>query len=661
MKQENNSPILKIKLKGPGIEEQVEEITSLPLVFGREQMANMVSLDSRFVSDQHAQLDWQDDQIVIVDLGSKNGTYVNGRSISEPTILENSSIVQIGPFAFSPTIISSEMHAEKQEIKQTSVAPAPTLRQVEQTDLTFSPFTDALTFAPTAPPVVEDPLPKLLQNKKVPMATLKKYVDVETTTYLTVGGGIGSFTWVDFLVVSGVAPEKITAIGFEEKPYGRYKRLCENSQIPGRERLRSNSDSCPDNVWGWPGFAVREMWDDLKNGRMRHAAGIGWQIFNEPYAPTFTPIAQHVYDAMEREANRIGWGKIWRQGRVRAIRQTDDGRYVIAYSNVQGQTQPRIIVCDYLHLAVGYPGVRFLPDLQAYRQTTNDFYRVVNAYEDHDHIYEDLKRKGGVVLVRGRGIVASRIIQRLVEIRREHNVPVGILHLMRKPLPEGNQYQEAQRHVNNHWEFQPFNWPKAAWGGDLRKTLEKAEGDNRAELFDLWGGTTTADRPDWQEMVETGLREGWYEIQFGAVKKVEAHNSGRVATFIQNKGIVKRGTQLLTDYIIDATGLESEIDKSPLLSDLLTLYDLPRNTQQRLAVSNNFELETMRNGNGRLYASGIITLGGPYAPVDSFLGLQYAALRSVDHLTRHGAPQLKKLNGFRSFRQWVRWARGVQP
>ncbi len=657
MNKENNSPILKIKLKGPGIEDQIEEIRSLPLVFGREQMANMVSLDSRFVSDQHAQLDWQDDQIVIVDLGSKNGTYVNGRSISEPTILENSSIVQIGPFAFSPTIISSEMHTAK----PTSTIASHSLRQSQPTDLTFSPFTDALTFVPTPPPIVEDPLPKLLQNKKVPIAQLNKLVDVETTIYLTVGGGIGSFTWVDFLVISGVAPENIIAIGFEEKPYGRYQRLCENSQIPGHERLRSNSDSCPDNVWGWPGFAVREMWDDVKNGRMRHAAGIGWQLFNEPFTPTFTPIAQHVYDAMDREAARIGWDKIWRQGRVRAIRQTDDGRYVIAYSEMNGQDQPRIIVCNYLHLAVGYPGVRFLPDLQAYRQVTNDFYRVVNAYEDHDHIYEDLKRKGGIVLVRGRGIVASRIIQRLVEIRREHNVPVGILHLMRKPLPAGSQYADAQRPVNNHWEFQPFNWPKAAWGGDLRQTLEKSEGESRAELFDIWGGTTTADRPDWQEMVETGLREGWYEIQFGEVAKVEPHHSGRVATFIQSKGVVKRGTQLLTDYIIDATGLESEIDKSPLLHDLLALYDLPRNTQQRLHVSNNFELETMRNGNGRIYASGIITLGGPYAPVDSFLGLQYAALRSVDDLTRHNAPQLKQLNGFRSFRQWVRWARGVQP
>ena len=242
-----------------------------------------------------------------------------------------------------------------------------------------------------------------------------------------------------------------------------------------------------------------------------------------------------------------------------------------------------------------------------------------------------------------------------------HNVPIGILHLMRQPLPEGNRYQSAQRQVSHHWEFQPFNWPKAAWGGDLRNTLERADGEQHAELFQAWGGTTTADRPDWQVMVEEGLREGWYEIQFGQVKRVEAHHSGRVATVIKSNGVVKRGTQLLTDFIIDATGLESEIDKSPLLHDLVTHYDLPRNAQERLHVSNAFEVEGMRNGNGRLYASGVITLGGPYAPVDSFLGLQYAALQSVDHLVAHSAPHLRRLNGLRSLRQWLRWARGVQP
>jgi hypothetical protein len=90
-------------------------------------------------------------------------------------------------------------------------------------------------------------------------------------------------------------------------------------------------------------------------------------------------------------------------------------------------------------------------------------------------------------------------------------------------------------------------------------------------------------------------------------------------------------------------------------------HDLGRNPKGRLKVANDFEIIGMENGNGRMYASGAMTLGGPYAAVDSFLGLQYAAQRSVDSLTRHRAPGLRRLNGFRSISQWLRWARGVAP
>jgi len=69
----------------------------------------------------------------------------------------------------------------------------------------------------------------------------------------------------------------------------------------------------------------------------------------------------------------------------------------------------------------------------------------------------------------------------------------------------------------------------------------------------------------------------------------------------------------------------------------------------------------MSNGPGRVYASGVMTLGGPNAAVDSFLGLQYAALRSVEDLAAQHAPGLHALAPIRSFSQWFRWARGVQP
>lgn len=594
--------MITIQWQDPITQEQMRYQGDLPIVIGRTNCD--INLTSHMISSYHARLAHEEGQVVLVDLNSKNGTLIDGEPIHRVILAPHQ------PFQVGPYLLAWQPKQEK-------------------------------VFPPTS-----------FEADIVPMHTL---TGVEETTYVSIGGGIGSFVWVDHLLVHGATQDQVTVIGFEANPYGRYRRLCQNSQIPEHERLRSNSDSCPDNLWGWPGYGVREMWTDVKQGQLGHAAKIGWQLFNEPFVQTYTPKAGDVFESIDREAERIGWHSMWRQGRVRAVRKTDDGRYAIAYSHLNGTNRHRVIVAKHVHIAVGYPGVRFLPDLQAYREETADFQQVVNAYENHDHVYDTLQKNGGVVIIRGRGIVASRILQRIYEVRQTHNAPLYVVHLMRSRNEMGNRYGMAERDVNNHWEFQPFNWPKAAWGGDLRGKLEQASTQTQGQLLQAWGGTTTADRADWRDIVQMGLDDGWYQIQFGTVADVRSHPSGRIATQLED------GTIWLSDFIVDATGLESGIDGNSLLKDLVEQYQLPRNAQNRLKVTPCFELEQMRNGSGRVYASGIITLGGPYAAVDSFLGLQYAALRSVNDLVALGAPRLHALNGFRSVGQWARWARGVQP
>ena len=84
-----------------------------------------------------------------------------------------------------------------------------------------------------------------------------------------------------------------------------------------------------------------------------------------------------------------------------------------------------------MHLAIGYPGLKYLPDLQAYRQTYGDQFRVVNAYEPHEHVYQESIRKPSIVLVRGGGIVASRVLQRMIDDRDHHGAQTTIVHLFR--------------------------------------------------------------------------------------------------------------------------------------------------------------------------------------------------------------------------------------
>ena len=57
-----------------------------------------------------------------------------------------------------------------------------------------------------------------------------------------------------------------------------------------------------------------------------------------------------------------------------------------------------------------------------------------------------------------------------------------------------------------------------------------------------------------------------------------------------------------------------------MLADLVGTYSLVKNPLGRIHVSNDFEIEGLRNDQSRAMAAGAITLGGPYATVDSFLG-----------------------------------------
>jgi DNA-binding response OmpR family regulator len=58
---------------------------------------NDVVLDDRWVSRYHAQIRREGEQYVIADLGSKNGTLVNGVKIARPTVLADGDMVQVAP------------------------------------------------------------------------------------------------------------------------------------------------------------------------------------------------------------------------------------------------------------------------------------------------------------------------------------------------------------------------------------------------------------------------------------------------------------------------------------------------------------------------------------------------------------------------------------
>ena len=58
---------------------------------------NDVVIEDRWVSRYHAEIHHEKDQYTIHDLGSKNGTLINGKRISAPTVLADGDEIQVTP------------------------------------------------------------------------------------------------------------------------------------------------------------------------------------------------------------------------------------------------------------------------------------------------------------------------------------------------------------------------------------------------------------------------------------------------------------------------------------------------------------------------------------------------------------------------------------
>lgn len=76
------------------------------LVIGRHPDCEIV-LPDRQISRQHARISRQGDTFVIEDLGSKNGTYVNGEPVVDRRVLTDGDVVQIG-LAYQLVFVDAE-------------------------------------------------------------------------------------------------------------------------------------------------------------------------------------------------------------------------------------------------------------------------------------------------------------------------------------------------------------------------------------------------------------------------------------------------------------------------------------------------------------------------------------------------------------------------
>jgi hypothetical protein len=483
-------------------------------------------------------------------------------------------------------------------------------------------------------------------------------IPVHDVPFVSVGGGIGSFVTVDYLRVAGGLPvSDIRVLSNLDRPWKTYEYLTRVSQLPRHRRIRSDAMSRPDNLWGFPSYALQEAVADRTLKPLL-------QVLVEPvFAHFYTPRLGAVLDGIQREAHRIRYWDMLVQGEVWMVRRRVGGGYFAMLapqrSGPSGRTgpPPGLIAyrCRDVHVAVGYSGLRFLPEVQRFREDMNDYHHVVNGYEDHEHVYDALRMRPGTVLVRGSGIVTSAVLHRLTEDRARYGLQTRIVHLFRNYVagPHG-PHRWSRRGGGNGYAYQGFNYPKSAWGGQLKARMRRLEGSDRVRLYDEIGGTTTAWRRHWQRALREGRRAGWYRTQVGTIEDLRPDGDGVLARVHGADG----DQHLRVDYVIDCTGLDGDVAEHRVLRDLLQHGGARRNPLGRLDVEPSFELRGAASGPGRIYVTGAASFGGYFPGVDTFLGLQISAQEVADDMARRG--HCRKLEPVRSTLEWLRWVAGRQ-
>lgn len=73
-------------------------LASAPLTIGRGKDRDLV-IDSKAISRQHAQIEAQGDSVILIDLGSANGTLLNGRRVDKPVALGEADEIRLAGFS----------------------------------------------------------------------------------------------------------------------------------------------------------------------------------------------------------------------------------------------------------------------------------------------------------------------------------------------------------------------------------------------------------------------------------------------------------------------------------------------------------------------------------------------------------------------------------
>jgi cation diffusion facilitator CzcD-associated flavoprotein CzcO len=471
---------------------------------------------------------------------------------------------------------------------------------------------------------------------------------IEQVRIATIGGGLASFAVVDQLRIRGTPAREVAVVTELHAPYEQFRHYARHSQINDTDRIRSDSGSRTESPWGFPGYAAEEAWQEHRPGPVVRA------LVEPILVPYHTPRARQVYGCIDREASRIGWASMRREGHAVAVRRRHGGGFFVAYLRPDG-TGMRVLRAEAVHLGTGHSGLQRAAASISYRDGSGDLVRVVHAYEPHEHVYRALAElENGTVAVLGAGITASQVVARIAQDRQRLDLATRVVRVTREHPLNHLEMKRPRRRFRDGIAIQPFSAPRAAFGGEIQQRLQRTAPEKQRELRELIARPTTPDRRSWAKLFDRASAEGWYLHVVGEVIDITGvGGDGLRLTWDESDG--SRGSTD-ADFVVECTGFHT----SPPVPALAigVLVDAPRADQ--LTVDESFAVVGTRDsvGGGAVYVSGAAAGDGPIGTRDSFWGMQDAAIRIADNLAAAGLT-----NGFgslRSIRGWSRWLRN-QP
>ena len=154
------------------------------LVVGRDPSSDIVISDPQ-VSRQHARIRYQGGLTVIEDMGSTNGTFVNGMQLTSPHTLTNGDMISLGD-AVTLTYHAEEIATtEPLGGRPTALATPPSYEPPPAPPQVY-PAEPALTYpAEPAPPYPAEPAPTY--QAAPPYSAAQPAAETSRTTWLWVG------------------------------------------------------------------------------------------------------------------------------------------------------------------------------------------------------------------------------------------------------------------------------------------------------------------------------------------------------------------------------------------------------------------------------------------------------------------------------------------